>query len=51
MRDTEEGVGVVGETTGDEDTNAAEIEVEALEAVVKLETSISTGCMFGDGRC
>jgi hypothetical protein len=48
MRDTEEGVGVVGETIGDE----AEIEVVAFEAVVKPDpSSTSTGCMFGVGRC
>ena len=51
MRDTEEGVGVVGETVGDEETNASEIEVVAFEAVVKLGLSTSTGCMFGVGRC
>jgi hypothetical protein len=44
----EEGVGVV---VGDEETNEAEIEIVAFEAVVKSGTSISTCCMFGDGRC
>ena len=53
MRDTEVGVGVVGETVvvGDEGSNAAEIEVVAFEAVVKLGLSTPTGCMFGVGRC
>jgi len=49
MRDTEAGVGVVGETIGDEETNVAEIEVVAFEAVVKPGPSTSTGCMFGVG--
>ena len=53
MRDTEVGVGVVGETVvGDEGSNAAEIEVVvAFGAVVKLGLSTPTGCMFGVGIC
>lgn len=51
MRDTEEGVGVVGETVGVEETDAADIEAVAFEAVVNPELSTSTGCMFWVGGC
>jgi hypothetical protein len=51
MRDAEGTVGVVGETIGDEETNAAEIEVVAFETVVKPGPSTSMGCTFGVERC
>ena len=34
---------------GDEEVNAAEIEVAAFEAVVKPGSSTLTGCLFGVG--
>lgn len=48
MRDTEVGVGVVGEKVVDDETNVSEIE---FEAVVKPGPSTSTGCMFEVGGC
>jgi hypothetical protein len=51
MRDTEEGVGVVGEKIGDEAASAAEVEAVAFEAVVEQGPSPLTGCMFGVGGC